>query len=103
MIRQARKARWPEISDFAQATGLSTSTIDIIEKGRRGKFREATAAAVEDALDWEPGSFDRVGQGGRPEPRRDPELARVQAAWAHLSLDARKILAMLAETALRDR
>lgn len=103
MIRQARVARWPEVRDFALATGLSPSTIDIIEKGRRTTFREATVSAIEAAIDWEPGSFERVGQGGQPRVRHDREMARLRAAWPSLSIDAKRILVALAETALRDR
>lgn len=103
MVRRARIARWPEVQDFARATGLSPSTIDIIEKGRRATFREATVAAIEAAIDWEPGSFERVGQGGQPRVRDDREMARLRIAWPSLSIDARRILATLAETAVQER
>jgi len=103
IIRAERAKRWATAKDFARATGLSESLIDIIENGRRGNFSPATMAAIEEALDWADGSFIRVGEGGHPQRMRDADLQRIHRVWPELSADARRILATLAETGVSGR
>jgi len=102
LVRDERAGRWRTAKEFAAAAGLSESLVDDIENGRRDNFKSSTVEAVETALGWAPGSFERAGRSGHPERLADPEFERVRAAWPQLSIDARRILAALAELGLRN-
>lgn len=95
---------YPSVRAPAEATGLSPRTIQAIESGSRaGRPRDATLARIELALGWQPGSAERVVEGGRPREAVDPLLARVAAAWPQLSGDGQVQLAELAERLARGR
>lgn len=95
---------YPSVQSFAAATGLSKRTIQTIESGSRtGRPRDATLARIELALGWQPGSAQRIVEGGRPRDAVDPLLARVLAAWPQLAGDGQVQLAEAAERMARGR
>jgi hypothetical protein len=49
---------------FADEIGVTAHTLGVLEKGRR--VSPDTLAAVENGLQWEPGSADLVLEGGAP-------------------------------------
>ena len=102
IVAERARRKWDR-GDLADATGLSVRLLDDIENGRRRRYKDYTLAVMEAALGWEPGSCEQVVRGGRPTPVPDLVLARVQAAWPHLSDDARLMLAELAERSVLDR
>jgi hypothetical protein len=64
--------------DWAAAIGLSTRTLGDIERGRR-PVGDATVAAIEEHLGWQPGSFTAILAGGEPEltlSEQEPEPAQ---------------------------
>lgn len=75
--------------------------LDDLEKGRRANYSEATLAAIEAALGWEPGTCRRVVEGGRVRHEVDPELMRLLDAWRVLTPDARRMLVEIAERAAK--
>jgi hypothetical protein len=52
--------------EFATAVRLSTRTLGDIERARR-PVGDATVAAIEEHLGWQPGSFTAILAGGEPE------------------------------------
>jgi len=56
-----------------------------------------TLAVIEFKLGWAPGSCVEIVHGSQPVSEADPVFARAEAAWLHLSDDARLMLAELAE------
>lgn len=84
------------LAAFAVAAGLSTSTLDNIENGRKTSYDAGTLGALEVALGWRPGSVDRVLAGREPEAEPDTDLAAIIAAWPRLSPGARRMLRILA-------
>lgn len=88
---------------FAAATGLSRTTLDSIEHGRKNSYDPATLATLEGALGWQAGSVERVLSGLEPLPVEDPDLAAVTNAWPRLSAGSRRMLAILATEAARTR
>lgn len=89
------------LSEFARHSGLSRTTLDSIEWGRKTRYNPATIAALEHILGWRPGSVDRVLGGLDPLPEEDPDLSALMDAWPHLSPGSRRILRMLATEAAR--
>jgi len=73
-------------------SGLSDRTIGTLERG--GSVNAATLGAIENALNWEPGSARRILEGGEPvikgqqvapePPRRDYDDERDQQLWESL-------------------
>lgn len=84
------------IAQLAAVSGLSTSTVDNLEHGRKSGYDPTTLAAVEQALRWRPGSVERALKGLDPQPQTDPDLEAVIAAWPKLSPGARRMLRILA-------
>lgn len=91
------------LAAFAAATGLSRTTLDSIEHGRKTSYDPATLATLEGALGWRAGSVERVLAGLEPQPVEDPDLDAVTSAWPRLSAGSRKMLAILATEAARTR
>lgn len=58
-------------NDVAAEIGISPESLRAIRKGRNGP-KEITARALDDWLNWEPGSTERLFEGGDPAPRADP-------------------------------
>lgn len=88
-------------SAFALASGLSLSTLDNIEHGRKQSYDPATLAALEHALGWESGSVVKVLQGLDPKQLEDSDLSALVDAWPRLSSGARRMLRILATEASR--
>lgn len=98
-----RSRRWRTREDFAKATGLSTRLLSDLETGRRSRYQPATLATVEAALGWSPGTCERLAQGGRVRREADPHLTRLLDVWPRLGVEARILLANLAEAVLQQR
>lgn len=71
-------------NDVASAIGISPESLRAIRKGRNGP-KELTARALDDWVGWEPGSTERLFEGGEPTPVQADSNA-VQARTAHDSL-----------------
>lgn len=54
-------------NDVADQIGISPESLRAIRKGRNGP-KEITARALDDWLSWEPGSTERLFDGGEPVP-----------------------------------
>ena len=57
-------------NDVAEQIGISPESLRAIRKGRNGP-RPITARALDDWLGWEPGSTERLFEGGEPTPRAE--------------------------------
>lgn len=88
---------------FARAAGLGARTLGDVERGRRDNYSDATLAAIEAALGWEPGTCLRIVQGGRVRRDIDPQMMRLLDAWRTLPPEARELLVLMAEQASRSR
>ena len=102
-VAQERGRHWRSRSAFARAAGISRLVLDDVEKGRRTNYSDATFAAIEAALGWEPGTCLRVVQGGKVRREVDPVLVRLLDVWVTLSPDARAMLVEIAERAAEHR
>lgn len=89
------------LAAFAAASGLSTSTLDSIEFGRKTSYSPTTISALEHALGWRTGSVERVLKGLEPQLDEDPDLTAVIDAWPQLSAGSRRMLRILATEAAR--
>lgn len=93
---------YPTAAALADAAGLSVRTVEIIEAGSRPwRPRDTTQAKIERALGWQPGSVERIVNGGRPRQAADPLLQRVIAAWPQLSGDDQVQMTELVERLAR--
>lgn len=101
-VRAERTRRgYRRIGEFAEASGLSTTTLDAIEHARKTSYDPGTLATLEHALGWQPGSVERVLRGSEPEIEADPDLRAVLEAWPRLGSQARRLLRILAVEASR--
>jgi transcriptional regulator with XRE-family HTH domain len=89
------------LSEFARHSGLSRTTLDSIENGRKRGYSPSTLAALEHVLGWQQGSVERVLGGLEPLPEQDPDLRALIDAWPRLSAGSRRMLRMLAIEAAR--
>lgn len=89
------------IAQLSAVSGLSTSTLDNLEHGRKASYDPGTLSALERALRWAPGSVDRVLKGLNPLPVRDPDLEALLAVWPKLSTGSRRMLRILATEGAR--
>lgn len=64
-VELGHKTRAP----LVEASGISLRTLGDIENGRRPSYDPATIAALEQALEWAPGSVTSIVNGGEPTPR----------------------------------
>lgn len=96
-VRRGYRSR----SAFALASGLSLSTLDNIEHGRKQSYDPATLAALEHALGWEHGSAERVLSGLDPKQLEDSDLSALVDVWPKLSAGTRRMLRILATEAAR--
>lgn len=94
---------WRSRNAFARAAGISPRLLGDVEKGRRTNYSDATLAAIEAALGWEPGTCLRIVQGGKVRRDIDPQMMRLLDAWRTLPPEARELLVMMAEQATRAR
>lgn len=98
-LRQGHRS----LAAFAAASGLSRTTVDSLEHGRKESYDPATLSTLEGALGWRAGSVERVLSGLDPQPVEDADLAAVTNAWPRLSAGSRRMLAILATEAARAR
>jgi transcriptional regulator with XRE-family HTH domain len=89
------------LAQLASISGLSTSTLDNVEHGRKTSYDPATISALERALRWQHGSVERILNGLEPQPMQDPDLDALIAAWPKLSPGARRMLRILATEGAR--
>jgi transcriptional regulator with XRE-family HTH domain len=95
-VRTSRAVLGYSITQLSAVSGLSTSTLDSIENGRKTSYDPTTLAALERALGWRTGSVDRILKGLEAQPVEDQDLAAIIAAWPALSAGARRMLRILA-------
>lgn len=98
-----RSRYWKTREEFSRACGVSARVLDDLETGRRSNYLPSTLAAVDVALGWAPGTCLRVAQGGRVRRQTDPAMTRILGVWPRLSVDARAMLADIAERAAREQ
>lgn len=91
------------LASFAAASGLSRTTLDSIEHGRKESYDPVTIVTLEQALGWRHGSVERVLSGLAPQYVEDADLDAVRNAWPKLSAGSRRMLAVLATEAARTR
>lgn len=89
------------INAFAEASGLSSSTLDNLENHRKTSYTPSTLSLLEHALGWRTGSVELVLAGGEPEVEDDPDLAAILDMWPRLSAGTRRTLRILAVEAAR--
>lgn len=100
LIRADAANLYPSLRAFARASGLSLRTIEALIAGERTHYRDRTIADVEVALEWEPGSVQRVLEGRKPLRLKDPMLARINRAWPQLSDRDRRLLGAVIDAML---
>lgn len=96
-IRLERGRRWKLRKDFADAIQYKDRTVAALENGERSNFSPEFKGAVEAALGWDVGDFDRVRAGQEPNRRYPPELVRLIEMWPALDPGVRTMLLDLAE------
>lgn len=84
-LNRRRLDRRMDWNDVAQAIGISPESLRAIRKGRNGP-KEITARALDDWLDWEPGSTERLFEGGEPTPRSATVEPKTVTGTAHAGL-----------------
>lgn len=100
-VRTQRAYLGYSVGQLATIAGLSTSTVDNIEHGRKTSYDPATLSALERALRWRHQSIDRILNGLEPQPLEDPDFDAIAAVWPRLPPAARRMLRILAEQGFR--
>lgn len=97
-IRAARRRLGYTVKTLAEATHLSTRTINNLEHGHQDNYDEDTLAVVESAIGWEPKEI-RLRVAGQIPRRVHPEdLRMVMSSWLSLSdADQRLIVQIVRE------
>ena len=103
LVATERGRHWRSRNAFARAAGISPRLLGDVEKGRRSNYSDATLAAIEAALGWEPGTSRQVVAGGQVRRDIDPRLLRLLDAWRTLTPEAQELLVAMAEQASRAR
>lgn len=101
VIAERVRLGWRTMAAFAAATGLSSTTIDSIEHGRKESYEPSTIATLEYFLGWRTGSVERILKGMDPLPEDDPDLRALLDAWPRLSPGSRRMLRVLATEGAR--
>lgn len=70
--RRDLRLKWDEV---AARAGIHRETLRQIRIGK-GDIRPLSATGIEDALQWEHGSIDRILEGGEPTVRRLTDAGR---------------------------
>lgn len=71
-IKQRRLALGLKQSDAAQLAGVTVRTYGRIERSEAAGLSSLTAAGIERALQWTPGSLDAIKNGGEPTELQQP-------------------------------
>ena len=74
-VRKRRRELGLTQPDVQERGGPSVATQRAIENNRVGRLSTRMRRALEDALEWEPGSIDAVLAGGSPAPAKLEEAA----------------------------
>lgn len=74
LVRARRKALKLTQADVQKVDGPSTATLRLIEGGKHTDFRGGTGASLESAIQWRPGSIDKILAGGDPITVESPEV-----------------------------
>lgn len=75
VVSRRRELGYLRQIDLAKASTLGMRTLGSIETGERTQYNRSTLAALEQGLQWEPGSIDAVLDGDEPTPREDQSPA----------------------------
>lgn len=80
-LSQRRLDRRMDWNDVASEIGISPESLRAIRKDRN-KPGDLTARAIDEWLDWEPGSTKTLFGGGEPTPRKvEPPASPVDIVW----------------------
>ncbi|WP_211255348.1 helix-turn-helix domain-containing protein [Corynebacterium lactis] len=71
-MKQRRLALNLTQSDVAELAGVTVRTIGKLERSEATKVKALTAAGIERALQWAPGSLDTIRDGGEPTELQQP-------------------------------
>lgn len=71
VVSRRREIGYGRQVDLVSGSALGMRTLSSIETGERTQYNRSTLAALEQALDWEPGSIQAVLDGGEPTPTED--------------------------------
>ncbi|OHQ78538.1 hypothetical protein HMPREF2708_10635 [Corynebacterium sp. HMSC073H12] len=71
-MKQRRLALNLTQSDVAELAGVTVRTVGKLERSEATKVKALTAAGIERALQWEPGSLDAIKNGGGPTELQQP-------------------------------
>lgn len=84
---------------------FSLDRVQALEGAKRTSYRAGTLAALERALDWAPGSVERILQGGDPSPRGIELIRKVPQESLQRLIDQvpAEELRKLVMASLRDR
>lgn len=99
--RDRHRAGLRRQAELANRAGVSPSTISKIERGVPGNYNAYTRAAIEGALGWSHGAFDRLLAGATDPVEIDEVRERLDAIWPKLSAPARRSLLAAAEAYLQ--
>lgn len=71
-MKQRRLALNLTQSDVAELAGVTVRTVGKLERSEATKVKALTAAGIERALQWAPGSLDAIHNGGEPTELQQP-------------------------------
>lgn len=101
LLEEQRGRIEPNAKKFAARTGLNYRLIYDIEHAARTNYRPAKLAEVEHAYQWEPGSIQRVLDGGDPTPRTDTPRLPDSSEFV-INMNDQRELQIWASTALSE-
>jgi transcriptional regulator with XRE-family HTH domain len=104
LIAAERGRRKWTVAELAARAELSERTIDYLESGARGRYRDSTLGRIEDAFGWRPGRALAVAHGAAvSDDPSDQQFEQVQARWPYLTHEQRQVIVDLLETMTRQR
>lgn len=68
VVTRRKELGYPRQVDLIHVSALGTRTLSSIEAGERTQYNRTTLAALEQALEWAPGSINDVLNGDEPTP-----------------------------------
>lgn len=92
--RKRQRLSWARL---AKSAGMSARTLYDLRTAERTSYQPETLDRLELALQWEPGSVERVLAGRAPLRKADPDMSRIQQAWPDLPPSVRRVLADVAQ------
>lgn len=73
-VRARRRQLGLSVSDAARDAEVNRMTWDALERGTRAT-RDSNYAGIEHALQWAPGSVERILEGGEPHPLQEHDTS----------------------------